>query len=221
MSNEDQKTVARRRLLAGMGAVAAAGLASGSHSASAQSESGSGFQPARHEQDNWMDELPGSHRVFVDSSTTTGGGSALWYANNIISAHEEAYNGKASDYAMIVCFRHMSTPYGFNDTIWAKYGALLNRNADPAPTTNPMSQPGPGNGQNSIASSVQRGMHFAICGRATRRFAGMLAQATNSNAEDVYAELLANGIPNSHFVAAGVLAATRAQEYRYSLLYAE
>ncbi|ALO45960.1 hypothetical protein [Pseudohongiella spirulinae] len=220
MSDEQQKSVGRRTLLAGMGVMAAAGLATGSSPASAQTPS-SGFQPARHDQDKWMDELPGNHRVFVDSSTTTGGGSALWYANNIISAHEEAYDGKASDYAMIVCFRHMSTPYGFNDAIWAKYGALLNRNADPAPTSNPMSQPGPTNGGNSIASSVERGMHFAICGRATRRFAGMLAQATNGSADEIYAELLANGIPNSHFVAAGVLAATRAQEYRYSLLYAE
>ncbi len=38
--------------------------------------------------------------------------------------------------------------------------------------------------------------------------------------DSVYKELVASAIPNGHFVAAGVIAVTRAQEYDYSLLTA-
>lgn len=168
-----------------------------------------------------MDELPGSHRVFIDSATSPGGASALWYANNILSSHEESYGGKASDYAMIVCFRHMSTTFGFDDGIWAKYGGLFNRNADPAPTTNPMNTASGVNGQNSIGNSAARGVQFAICSRATRRLAMMIAQSTGATVDEVFEELVAGGIPNSHFVPAGVVAATRAQEFGYSFMYGE
>ncbi len=222
MENTDQNKLARRRLLTTMSVAAVAGLAAGAGPAPAQAQSQTpGFQPARHDKDAWLNELPGSHRVFIDSSTMAGGPAGLWYANNMISAHEEEYDGEASDFAMVVCFRHMSTPYGFDDGIWAKYGAIFNRSADPAPTRNPLSTPSASSGQNSIASSVARGVNFAICGRATRRFAMAIASATGGNADDVFAELTAGGVPNSHFVPAGVLTATRAQEYRYSFLYAE
>ncbi|HDZ10247.1 hypothetical protein [Pseudohongiella sp.] len=220
MKNNDHNKVARRRLLTGMSVAAVAGLAVSAGPAQAQPAT-EGFQPARHDKDAWLNELSGSHRVFIDSSTMAGGPAGLWYANNMISAHEEEYDGEASDFAMVVCFRHMSTPYGFDDGIWAKYGTIFNRNADPAPTRNPLSTPSASNGQNSIASSVARGVHFAICGRATRRFAMAIASATGGNADTVFAELTAGAVPNSHFVPAGVLTATRAQEYRYSFLYAE
>jgi hypothetical protein len=220
MKNADQNKTGRRNLLTTMSVAAVAGLAAGVRPASAQAQA-RGFQPARHDKDAWLDELPGSHRVFIDSSTMAGGPAGLWYANNMISAHEDEYQGNASDFAMVVCFRHTSTPYGFDDAIWAKYGAMFNRNADPAPTRNPLNTPSASNGQNSIASSVARGVQFAICSRATRRFAMALASATGGNADEIFAELSAGAVPNSHFVPAGVLTATRAQEYRYSFLYAE
>lgn len=219
---DNEVTVGRRSLLATVGVAAITGLAASATSTSAQAQQrGNGFQPARHSKDAWMGELGGSHRVFVDSSTMPGGANALRYANNIMTAHEEDYEGAASDYAMIVCFRHTSTPYAFNDAIWAKYGRLFDRSADPAPSSNPMNVANRANGNNSIPMLVAREAQFAICHRATRSFSGMLASATDTAYEDVYAELLANAIPNSRFVAAGVLAATRAQEYGYSLLYAE
>lgn len=168
-----------------------------------------------------MNELAGDHRVFIDSSTAQGGGSAVWYASNILNAHEEAYEGSASDYAMIVCFRHLSTTYGFDDAIWAKYGGIFVRNADPVLSTNPMRTPSASNGQNSINTLIDKGVQFAVCGRATRRFAMAIAQSTGSAADEVYAELAAGILPNARLVPAGVLSLTRAQEYHFSLLYAE
>ena len=168
-----------------------------------------------------MNDLPGTHRVFIDSATQPGGANAMRYANNILFTHGEAYGGSDADYALIVCFRHTSTPYAFNDPIWAKYGSLFDRDADPAPDANPMNTANRANGMNTIDDLVSRGVRFAVCNKATQSFSRMLAQATNQSPESVYEELVANGIPASRFVPAGVLAATRAQEYRYSLLYAE
>ena len=53
---------------------------------------------------------------------------------------------------------------------------------------------------------------------ATRGLAGSIAAETGTDAEAVYKELVANTIPNSRMVAAGVLAVTRAQEYGYALV---
>jgi len=146
----------------------------------------------------------------------------LRFASNIIKAHIEEYDGKPSDYAMVICFRHGSTPYGFGDALWAKYGEFLNRNKEiPAPASNPMNTPSADNGQNSIPSLVAKGVRFAICNRATRSLSTRIASSTGASVDEVYAELVAGAVPNSHFVAAGVLAVTRAQEYSYSLLYAE
>src|SRR5690554_6118757 len=139
MNNKKGQTIGRRDLLANMSVAAAAGLALSAASMPAQAQQQAGeFKPARHSKDAWMDELPGSHRVFIDSSTIPGGANAVRYARNIIAAHEEEYEDEASDFALLVCFRHTSTPFAFDDAIWAKYGAFFNRDADPAPTTNPM-----------------------------------------------------------------------------------
>jgi intracellular sulfur oxidation DsrE/DsrF family protein len=221
MKTKDQDTLGRRSLLTNMGiAAAATGLVVSSTSAAAQAPvQPAGFKPVQHSQDSWLGELQGGHRVFIDSSNTAGGANALRYANNIITAHEEDYDGKAADYAMVICFRHASTPYAFDDAIWAKYGAGFSRSADPTPSSNPMNVPTGSNGQNSISSVVAKGVQFAICSRATRSLSRRLATSMGIPSERILEELLAGAIPNSRFVPAGVVAVTRAQEYGYSLLY--
>ena len=113
--NEDSTLLSRRRrFLTGVGIVATgATLAASAQAASGQRqhrESDTGFNPARHDLDAWMD-IPGtSHRAFIDSSTGNGGAAALNYANNVLLGHREAYGGSDTDYGLIVCFRHMSTP---------------------------------------------------------------------------------------------------------------
>lgn len=223
MKDQDNTKVGRRTLLTNLGVTAVAGLAATAVAGSAQAaeQPTAGFQPARHEKDAWLGELPGSHRVFVDSSTVDGGANALRFGSNIIKSHVDEYEGKASDYALVVCFRHGSVPYGFSDAIWAKYGTVLGRDMKTPSTSNPMNTASAANGQNSIPSMVENGIQFAICNRSTHGLAGRIAEATGIKADDAYAELVAGAIPNSHFVAAGVLAVTRAQEYHYSLLYSE
>src|SRR5438309_1866438 len=82
--NEAMNT--RRSLMTSLGAVAAAAVLVPT---AAGAQSGvSAFRPARHKQDSWMDELKGQHRVFIDSSTASGGAEALLYANNLYMANE-------------------------------------------------------------------------------------------------------------------------------------
>jgi intracellular sulfur oxidation DsrE/DsrF family protein len=73
---------------------------------------------------------------------------------------------------------------------------------------------------NTIPSLVQKNVQFAICNMATRFVAGVIAEKTKGNADAIYRELSSNLIPNSHLVAAGVVAVNRAQERGYTLLYA-
>jgi intracellular sulfur oxidation DsrE/DsrF family protein len=216
MKDKDPTLTERRSLLNGLGMAALAGVALGSAPASAQEGTGR-FQPARHEQDAWMDAIPGSHRVFIDTDGAAGGTNALRYCSNIINSHVNAYEGSEQDMAMIICYRHASTGYGFNDAMWAKYGSnfaplmrLPEQDGGP-PKVNTLTE--------TIAGLAARGVHFAVCNSATTMMSGMIARAAGLVQEEVHAELVANLIPNGHMVPAGVMAVTRAQEYGYSFLY--
>ena len=185
---KDQKggSVQRRALLTGMG-VAAAGLTVGAGTASAN-----GFEPVRHDLDAWMGEMPGSHRVFVDASSGDGGAVALHFSRNILNAHQSAYGGEDSDYAMILCFRHYATVFAFRDPAWKKYGKefhkLLNF-ADPttgeAPDINLMQATDrrgmPNNGA-TIDYVRSRGVQIAICDAATNSISRFLGGAGHGEA---------------------------------------
>lgn len=225
---DDEKNIERRSLVKVMGAAAIAGMTVSASSANAQSSGNSGFTPMRHSDDAWLDDLSGSHRVFIDSSTALGGSDGLIYAGNILNAHSQAYSGRDADYAMILCFRHFSTPFAFGDAVWEKYGEIFHnimQFPDPstgqAPRINLMNsasaRPVPGATINDL---VSRNLQFAICGMATQFFSGMIANNMGLSANDVFQELTDSVVPNSRFVSAGVVATTRAQEYGYSLLYA-
>jgi intracellular sulfur oxidation DsrE/DsrF family protein len=73
---------------------------------------------------------------------------------------------------------------------------------------------------NTIPSLVQKNVQFAICNMATRFIAGVIAGNIKGDADAIYQELSTGLIPNSHLVAAGVVAVNRAQEHGYSLLSA-
>lgn len=213
MKNKDIGTVGRRSLMGSMGVAALAGVALGTVPSQAQAA----FKPKKHKLDKWMNQIPGDHRVFIDTSDAAGGSNALRYGTNIINAQVNAYEGSDDEMAMIICYRHTSTPFGFNDAMWEKYGDSFvgfTQQFGPdgkAPTTNTLTR--------GIQGLADRGVHFAVCNAATTLVSGMIARAAGLEQEDVLAELHANAIPNAHFVPAGVMAVTRAQEYGYSLLY--
>jgi len=228
MNHDDDAVRTRRSVMTGVG-VAVAGLAAGAASAQTARTTPS-FQPTRHNQDAWLDSLPGGHRVFVDSATAGGGAEALIYSNNLFDAQENAYSGASTDLALVVCYRHFSTPFGYTDAIWEKYGEIFNSimkfpdpNTNAAPRINLMNSAAHTSLPNfgvTIDSVRNRGGQFAICAAATRFIAGVIAGQIDGDQASINDELRANAIPSSRFVSAGVMALTRAQEYGYSLLYA-
>jgi hypothetical protein len=220
---------ARRAMLSGLGASVAA-FALGSNTTAAQAPAG-GFQPARHQEDEWLNRLPGTHRTIIDCATATGAGEGMLYANNLYVANRNGYQLNESDVAIVVCLRHFATVFAYNDVIWGKYGKAMSdlvRFVDPktkqAPTTNLLNSADYGmslsNFGNSIPSVVKRGTHFAVCDMATKFITGQVATTVKADPQALYTEFASHLIANGHMVAAGVLAVNRAQEYGYTLLTA-
>ncbi len=221
--------VARRSFLAGLGATAAL-VGVGAPGAAARPLQGGGWQPARHEQDDWLEQMPGQHRFFLDTLTATGAGEGIGFAHNYLVANESGYGLSSGQLAVVLCLRHFATAFAFTDAIWAKYGAIMAKEisfVDPktskAPTANlyrsadyGMSLP---NWGTTLDDLIGQGVHFAVCDMATHYFAGVVAKQKGITAEEAYTELKAGAIPNCHFVAAGIVAVNRAQERGYSTAY--
>jgi intracellular sulfur oxidation DsrE/DsrF family protein len=222
----------RRSFLTQLGAgmtVAGAAFATGDSPAAAQA-TGMPFHPARHAEDAWMDALPGSHRLVIDSTTPTGFGEALAFAGNFLTANVNGYKLTDHDSAVIIVARHFSTPFAYKDSVWARYARVIPPVAtlkDPktgqVPAFNLLDATGYGmdlpNFGTTIDALVGRGVQFAVCQMATQFFAGLIAgQAGNKQA--VYDELAGSLVGNSHMVAAGVVGVNRAQEYGYTLVSA-
>jgi len=168
-----------------------------------------------------MDELPTKHRIFVDTASRQGGQDGVTFAGNLFNINESAYGVKPADVAVIICFRHQSTAYGYNEAMWEKYGQYFSQRLDlPKPVTvNPVNPKGPlEEGARTVGTLADRGAVIAVCAQATRGMANRIAMATGQPQEAVLKELMANPVRNGRFVAAGVVAATHAQEYGFSLL---
>jgi hypothetical protein len=219
--------VDRRTLMTGIGAAAAGmalgGTVSAADAAQAPAQAAAPatpFQPARHPQDAWFDSLPGKHRVILDNTDANNTDSAIQYAGNVYAANRSGYQLQDSDLAVVLCLRHFATIFAYNNAMWAKYGTQLataGEYKDPKLTEFKTSPRNSGE-RPALDNLAKRGAHFAVCGLATRYFAGALA-GEGGNADAVFKELSANLIPNAHLMAAGVVAIPRAQEYGYSLIH--
>jgi hypothetical protein len=209
----------RRALVAGLGATLAA-LTTAAKPLGAQSAP-RGNSPARHELDGWMDELPTKHRIFVDTASRQGGQDGVMFAGNLFNINESAYGVKSAEVAVIICFRHQSTAYGYNEAMWTKYGQYFSQRLELAKpvTVNPLNPTGPlEEGVRTVATLADRGAVIAVCAQATRGMAGRIAMATGGSQDAIFKELTSNAVRNGRFVPAGVVAATHAQEHGYTLL---
>jgi intracellular sulfur oxidation DsrE/DsrF family protein len=212
------------------GAAAFGGTLFGGQLTHAQSEARSAtagaWKPARHTQDDWLDEMKGVHRLIIDTTSPQGLGSALTYGNNFFLANQDGYGLGNSEVALVIVVRHHSTPFAYSDAIWEKYGTPI---GDAGDFDDPKTKSRPAiNVYNSSAhlgllpnsvtldALTQRGVHFAVCQMATRRIARAIAASRGLNADAVYNELASNVIRNSHMVPAGIVTVNRAQERGYS-----
>jgi len=177
------------------------------------------WEPARHEKDNWLDELPGQHRMLFDTTSSKALGDALLFSANYLNVNRSEYGLQNADLAVIIVLRHQSTAFAYNDAMWAKYGAPMAARsgldqAQPAPTTNTRNS---GRG-GTLDSLAKQGVQFAVCSVATRALAGLIARAVSGDADAINTELIANLVSNARMVPAGIVAVNRAQERAYSLV---
>ena len=226
----------RRRLISGGAALAGAGAFAGSPAlAQATASSGETWSPAMESLDSWLDRPGTRHRMAFDSISGEGGTSALSYANNFMYVNETDYRLKPEQIAVVIIFRHLSTPYGYSDAIWAKYGKafaekmkLAGEAAKRAETVNPVlasapvTEPAPPGmewlNRYALSDLAPKGVRFAVCGLATKAIAGLIAGKTG-NAAAIEAELKSNLVPGALIVPAGISTVNRAQEHGYTFSY--
>jgi len=198
------------------GLAAVFGVAANAATPAAAAESGR-FEPVKHPQDDWLDSLPGKHRVVFDTWTASRFPEAMQFANNIYRGNKDGYDLSEKDLAIVIVARHRTAPFAFNDAMWAKYGKpfsermdFLDPKTNKVPTANVYSA--------QLGGLLKQGVHLAVCNLTTRSTAQRLAELTGATADEVYKELTTNALGNAHFVAAGVIGATRAQEHGYALI---
>jgi intracellular sulfur oxidation DsrE/DsrF family protein len=226
----------RRRLIGGGVILAGAGLAA-TFSSGAKGESTtaeSGWAPAPETIDSWLDKPGTRHRMAFDSIGGEGGAEALGYANNFLHVNEADYGLKPEQVGVVVIFRHMSTPYGYNNSIWAKYGKKFaeQMKLDPdsamrAATMNPVLTADPADklpkgaewaADGTLSALAPKGVRFAVCGLATTGIAAQLA-GKGGDAKAIEAELKSNLVPGALIVPAGISTVNRAQEHGYTFAY--
>jgi intracellular sulfur oxidation DsrE/DsrF family protein len=154
-----------------------------------------------------------------DGLSPDGVREALQFAGNFFTGNKNGYGLEPADVAVVIVMRHRATQFAFTDAIWSKYGAALSESdkfVDPktgqAPVANVY--------RAQLETQTKRGVHIAACDLSTHRLANFIARKTDSNADAVYKELVANAMPNVHFVPAGIVAVSRAQERGYAFAHA-
>src|SRR5947208_10447484 len=79
------------------------------------------WEPARHEKDDWLDQLPGKHRLVFDGLSPEGVRDALQFTGNFFTGNKNGYGLDAADVAVVIVMRHRATQFAFTDAIWAKF----------------------------------------------------------------------------------------------------
>ena len=218
-----RSAVTRRTLVsslgAGLGALTAA-LTAGARQVSAQSAPTAPFTPMRHPQDDWLNTLAGKHRVIFDVTSAAGVSDVFRFVNNTYTGNKSGYGLDQQDLAVVVILRHSATAFGYGDTLWSKHGKALAEGArysDAGSTEPPRVNPYNAAPRSAFDDLAKRGVRIGVCGTASRGIAGRLAGS--GDAEAMRKEMVADMIPSSRLVPAGVIAVARAQEYGYSVVH--
>jgi intracellular sulfur oxidation DsrE/DsrF family protein len=216
--------------VAALGAAFGAGSSAQAQSAPKSAAEESLWKPVRHPEDDWFDQPTAKHRFFLDTTSPAAFAQALTFARNFYIGNADGYRLADADIAQIICARHRSTMFAFNDAMWAKYGATMSERADgfvdpktmQVPTGNVHMRAGsaeePAAGA-PLDALLKRGVRLAVCTLATRGAATAIARKSGAKMEDVFKELTENLLPNARMVPAGIVAVNRAQEHGYTISY--
>jgi len=173
--------------------------------------------PARHAQDDWFDEAPRKHRVVFDTWMADRFAETVGFAGNWLRINKQQYDLTDADLAVVIVVRHGTAPFAFNEAMWTKYGKIFadrmsaaDKVAHPNPTTNIHAA--------RLTALSKQGMRLAVCSLTTRAYVGIIAERTGGEQDAIFKELAANTVGTAHFVPAGIVAVTRAQERGYALV---
>jgi intracellular sulfur oxidation DsrE/DsrF family protein len=176
--------------------------------------------------DAWLDQLKGKHRQLFDAPDPDGG-TVLRHVRNYLDTWQEAYGVGDRDVSVIVTLYARTTPLGLQDAMWGKYrlGAALSLtdSTTSAPLVrNWFAHPQPGDPvadgtvESSIESLQRRGVVFALCNNALKRWSGRLEKQGMGTAADVHTDLTAHALPGVIIVPDVLIAMTKAHERGFS-----
>lgn len=220
---------ADRRTIIGAGALA---VGAGALATTAYTQDGSRkrWEHMPEDQDSWL-EIPNTrHRLAFDTTDAGSAAAGMNFAANYYLANATGYGINPKELGVVLILRAKSTPFAYNDSIWAKYhetfidflkleGGLAER----AKATNPLFTGGTpeweGEEPRTLSELQQKGALFAVCGLATEGIAGILANGSSESASEIESDLKANLIPNARIVPAGIVAVNRVQEHGYAIAY--
>jgi intracellular sulfur oxidation DsrE/DsrF family protein len=220
--------LARRSFFSRLGIAAILGAPSAAEAlAGTQSTAGSRWQATQHEQDNWLEKIPGQHRLVFDTTLADGLGMALQFAGNFYTANRNDYGLQDNDLAVLIILRSKSTSFGYNNAMWAKYGKQFAQHAN---FTDPKTKEPPSVNFYLTADTaspqasrmdglLKRGVQLGVCKMATRNISGMISRASGTNQDMVFDELSENLLDNARLVPAGIVAVSRAQERGYTIVH--
>jgi intracellular sulfur oxidation DsrE/DsrF family protein len=173
--------------------------------------------PARHQQDDWLDQAPDKHRVVFDTWLADRFSGAFGFALNWIKVNKEQYGLTDADLAVVIVARHGTTPFAFNEAIWTKYGKVF---ADNMSTGDKVAHPNPSANRYAarLGELSRQCLRLAVCNVTLRAYVDIISKQTAATPEAVRTELTANLIGNAQIVPAGIIAVTRAQERGYMLV---
>jgi len=144
-----ESVIDRRRVIGAGMLVASAGAVAGVARA-ADAPEGNAWRPASEPQDAWLDKPGTRHRTVFDTTSPDAASASIGYASNLYYANKKGYGLAPETIGVVIVLRHGSTAYGYNDAIWAKYGAkfakvlkLVGDDAITATKVNPLLAPPP------------------------------------------------------------------------------
>jgi intracellular sulfur oxidation DsrE/DsrF family protein len=182
--------------------------------------------PQSDELETWLATFKGSHKCIYDCVQASGASDGILFARNLLIFSQEKLGTKADDLSAIVSFRHLATPFGYSDAMWAKYPAFAQllkvqdpKTKKPAARNIPLHDEVEGFSDASLPGLFARGVRFTVCGAATTFIAGLLAGKTG-DAKAIEAELVANLVPGARVVPAGVVVVQWAQKAGFAYTYA-
>ncbi len=175
----------------------------------------------------WFKNAKGKHRIVYDASEPHAGLPFIWSWVFYQTNNETGVADK--DMTAMVVLRHNAMPFALVVRLWKKYNLgevfiLIDNKTKKPSLRNLYYQPGDGDFPASNIDGIQkmqdRGAMFCVCNMALKVYAGIVAGATNLNAEEVYQDWKSGVLKGIQIVPSGVWAVGRSQEHGFAYCYA-